>query len=44
MRKIDVLHYLLDVAEDLALIVYTREQMFPGIEMYSANQIAVCGA
>jgi hypothetical protein len=33
-----------DLREDLALMVHTREQMFPGVEMYSAEQIAAADA
>jgi hypothetical protein len=36
--KTDLL--LFDAVDDIALAVYTREQMFPGIEMYSAEQVA----
>jgi hypothetical protein len=35
---------LFDMADDLALAVYVREQMFPGVEMYSADQIAAADA
>ena len=30
--------------QKLALMVHTREQMFPGVEMYSAEQIAAADA
>ena len=35
---------MLDMAEDIDLAVYVREQMFPGVEMYSAEQIAAADA
>jgi hypothetical protein len=35
---------LFEMAEDLALEVYMREQMFPGVEMYSADQVAAADA
>ena len=31
---------LLDMAEDIDLVVYVREQLFPGVELYSAEQVA----
>lgn len=40
--KTDLL--LFDAVDDIALAVYTREQMFPGVEMYSADQIASADA
>jgi hypothetical protein len=40
--KTDLL--LFDAADDIALAVYTREQMFPGVEMYSAEQVAAADA
>ena len=40
--KTDLLHF--DAVDDIALAVYTREQMFPGIEMYSAEQVAAADA
>ena len=40
--KTDLL--LFDAVDDIALAVYTREQMFPGIEMYSAEQVAAADA
>ena len=36
--------HLLDIAEDIDLAVYVREQMFPGVEMYSAEQVAAADA
>jgi hypothetical protein len=35
---------LLDMAEDIDLAVYVREQMFPGVELYSAEQVAAADA
>ena len=35
---------LLDMAEDIDLVVYVREQMFPGVEMYSVEQIEAADA
>ena len=35
---------MLDMAEDIDLAVYVRGQMFPGVEMYSAEQIAAADA
>jgi hypothetical protein len=35
---------MLDMAEDIDLAVYVREQMFPGVEMYSAEQVAAADA
>jgi hypothetical protein len=32
------------MADDIALAVYVREQMFPGVEMYSAEQVAAADA
>jgi hypothetical protein len=31
---------MLDMAEEIDLAVYVREQMFPGVELYSAEQVA----
>ena len=35
---------LLDMAEDIDLVVYVRKQMFPGVEMYSVEQIEAADA
>ena len=40
--KTDLL--LFDAVDDIALAVYMREQMFPGVEMYSADQVAAADA
>ena len=31
---------MLNMAEEIDLAVYVREQMFPGVELYSAEQVA----
>jgi hypothetical protein len=31
---------MLDMADEIDLAVYVREQMFPGVELYSAEQVA----
>ena len=40
--KTDLL--LFDAVDDIALAVYMREQMFPGVEVYSADQVAAADA
>ena len=35
---------MLDMAKDIDLAVYVRKQMFPGVEMYSAEQVAAADA